>query len=177
LTKRRRASPPLTESWLRQQAIAYLQRYPASIQRTREVLWRRVNRSAEDHGDNPLASELVENVLAEFVESGALNDLRFAEAWVETLRRRGTSRSMIRSKLFQKGVRSDDIDAALAEEGEGCEQSSAVSYAKRRRLGRYRSPFDDSRERFQKDLASMGRAGFSYGVASDVLRAGGDPQP
>ena len=170
MTKRRRASPPLTESWLRQQAIAYLQRYPASIQRTREVLWRRVNRSAEDHGDNPLASELVENVLAEFVESGALNDLRFAEAWVETLRRRGTSRSMIRSKLFQKGVRSHDIDDALAEEGEGCEESSAAAYAKRRRLGRYRSPFDDSRERYQKDLASMGRAGFAYGVASEALR-------
>jgi regulatory protein len=133
-------------------------------------LWRRVKRSAEDHGENPHSSELIENVLAEFVESGALNDLRFAEAWVETLRRRGTSRSMIRSKLFQKGIRSNDIEESLREEEQGSEEASAQAYATRRRLGKYRKPFDDSRVRYQKDLASMGRAGFSYGVACEVLR-------
>ncbi len=133
-------------------------------------MWRRVRRSAEDHGEHPEARDFVENVLAEFVKSGALNDIRFAGAWVETLRRRGTSRSMIRSKLFAKGISSQDIDAALAEEVGECEQNSAEAYAKRRRLGKHRKPFDDSRERYQKDLASMGRAGFSYGVACEVLR-------
>jgi len=132
-------------------------------------LWRRVNRCAEDHGEDPLAPEFIENILAEFVDSGALNDLRYAEAWVETLRRRGTSRSMIRSKLFEKGVVSSAIDEAL-KEGECQELDSAQTYAKRRRLGKFRKPFDDSRERYQKDLASMGRAGFSYGIAREVLR-------
>ena len=79
---------------------------------------------------------------------------------------------MIQQKLRTKGVAHEHIQSALNgyedDDGEDAELASARAYAKRRRLGSYRQPFDDSRERRQKDLAAMARAGFSYGVASDV---------
>ena len=46
-----------------------------------------------------------------------------------------------------------------------------MAYARRRRLGPFRVPYDDSWERRQKDLASMARAGFGFGLAKKILSA------
>ena len=116
---------------------------------------------------------MVADAMHALLESGMVDDARFAALWVSSLRRRGTSTRMIQQKLRTKGVAHEHIQSALNayedDDGEDAELASARAYAKRRRLGSYRQPYDDSRERRQKDLAAMARAGFSYGVASDVL--------
>jgi len=80
---------------------------------------------------------------------------------------------MIRQKLREKGVDSSHIDRALTdaestEDGDP-EQMSAVAYAKRRRLGPYRKPYDDSWERKRKDMATLARVGFSFGIAKEII--------
>mgnify|MGYP001327686864 CR=1 FL=1 len=172
--KKRRPTPPLTASWLQAEAVQYLQRWPASEDRVRRVLWKRVKRAQSFHGGtNAEAAPLVESVIEALKKHKFIDDARYARLWVDSLRRRGTSRRMIFKKLREKGVAQEHI--ALAgeehepEEGGDPEYASALAYAKRRRLGPFRMPVDESWERKRKDLASMARAGFSYGVAQSVL--------
>lgn len=172
--RKRRPTPPLTASWLCTEAMRHLQRWPASERRVRRLMWKRVGRAQGFHGGTKAdAAPLVEEAVASLINGGVLDDGRFARLWVVSLRRRGTSARMISKKLREKGVDGHHIQAALADyeddNGADPERVSAAAYAKRRRLGPYRVPHDDSRERRAKDLASMGRAGFSYGVSKDVL--------
>jgi regulatory protein len=176
--RKRRATPPLTVGWLRSEAVAYLQRWPASEVRVRRLLWKRIRRAQSFHGGtDEEAAPLVEEVIVALVDGRMLDDMRFATLWVDSLRRRGTSARAIRFKLREKGVAGNLIQAAIDahepdEEGataESSERAAARAYAKRRRLGSYRVVEDASWERKRKDLASMARAGFSFDVAKSVL--------
>ena len=172
--KKRRPTPPLTASWLQAEAVQYLQRWPASESRVRRLLWKRIKRAQSFHGGtNEEAAPLVEEVMEALRRNKFIDDARYARLWIDSLRRRGTSRRMIFKKLQEKGVAKEEIAVALdahePEEGGDSEKASALAYAKRRRLGPYRIPLDESWERKRKDLASMARAGFSYGIAQSVL--------
>ncbi len=172
--KKTRPPPELTAGWLKAEALRHLQRWPASEQRIRQLLWKRVARAQRFHGgERAEAATVVEEAVAFLIETKMIDDGRFAQLWVDSLRRRGTSGRMIRQKLREKGVDSVHVEAAMAayedDDGVDPEKASALAYAKRRRLGAFRIPYDESRERRQKDLAAMARAGFSYGVAQDVI--------
>jgi len=122
---------------------------------------------------------MVEAALARLIKTQMLDDGRFAQLWVDHLRRRGTSTRMIEKKLREKGVASSHISHALRayepDDGGDPEEASALAYAQRRRLGPYRRPYDPDPNRRRKDLAAMARAGFSYGVASAILREPEEP--
>ena len=173
--RKRRPTPPLTEGWLRAEAIRHLQRWPASAARVRKLLWQRVRRAQSFHGGTQEeAAPLVEAVLKNLIATKMLDDQRFAQLWVDHLRRRGTSTRMIDKKLREKGLDSAVIAHALQaytpDDGGDPERASASAYARRRRLGPFRQPFDPDPHRRRKDLAAMARAGFSYGLACDVLK-------
>jgi len=177
--KKSRPPPELTVGWLKSEAARHLQRWPATERRIRQLLWKRVGRAQRYHGgERSEAAPLVEETVAYLLEIRLVDDGRFAKLWVNSLRRRGTSGRMIHKKLQEKGVDSSHIQAAMAEyeddDGVDPEKASAAAYAKRRRLGPFRVPYDESRERRQKDLAAMARAGFSYGVAQDVIDRNND---
>jgi regulatory protein len=170
---KRRRTPPLTSHWLREQAHAYLQRYPASEQRLRQILWKRVRRAQTFHGGTDEdATLLVESVIKQFLSDGRLNDDRFALDWARTLQKRGTSRRLIGKKLREKGLNTAPIETALSQlfsEEQDWETEAARKYAQRRRLGPFRAVPDNSWERRQKDLASMARAGFGFDLAKRIL--------
>ncbi len=172
--KKSRPPPALTVGWLKSEATRHLQRWPATERRIRQLLWKRVARAQRFHGgERSEAEPLVEEAVDYLRQVRLIDDGRFAKLWVTSLRRRGTSGRMIRKKLQEKGVDPSYVQEAMADyeddDGIDPEKASALAYAKRRRLGPYRNPPDDSRERRHKDLSAMARAGFSYGVAQDVI--------
>ncbi|MCA9558512.1 MAG: RecX family transcriptional regulator, partial [Myxococcales bacterium] len=76
-------------------------------------------------------------------------------------------------KMRQRGLPADLIDAALEAadaEVEDPDLAAAARYARRRRLGPFR-PAEARAERREKDLAALGRAGFSYAIARRVIDA------
>ena len=120
------------------------------------------------------AEAVIEGIVAKYVKAGILDDRRFAAHKADTLARRGTSQRRIREKLALARVGRDDVDHAVAGLREGTagdsEFAAAVALARRRRLG----PFADPairRERRDKHLAAMGRAGFALGLARRVIDA------
>ncbi len=165
--KKRRA---LTRGRIEQAALRHLQRHPASKEQLRRVLLRRVDRTLKDHPDADVVQwkAWVEEVIVRCEEYGYVNDARFAESKTRSLRRRGASARKIRSALQQRGVASEHVAASFeAEEGDA-ELEAAKRLAQRRRFGQWRRGEGDADVR-RKELAAMGRAGFSYGVAKKAL--------
>lgn len=167
---RRKPRKPTAQS-LANAALYYLQRYASSAENLRRVLRRRVDRAARVHEIEPAESYAHIDALVQHYEAaGLLNDRAYAETRVNSLRARGGSARIIRLKLKQKGVVPEAIDQALADgTSEADELRAAIAYARRRRLGPYRTRGrDDSRDR---DLANLARAGFSYDLSRRVVEA------
>ncbi len=158
---------------LKDAALHYLGRYAASTARLRQVITRRIRRSAKanEFDPEPLLDEL-ERVIAMLTRTGLLNDAVFAEGRVRSLNRRGGSRRQIAAKLSAAGVAREMTTSALAgmeEEMPDAEFAAATAFAKRRRLGAYRALRDETPERRRKDLMAMARAGFALDLARRAL--------
>jgi regulatory protein len=161
-----------TAKYLRNSALHYLDRYASSSAHLRRLLLAKVARSARAHGTDPQAgAAAVEALIAEFLGAGVLDDARYAEDRALILFRRGASARAIRGALLAKGVASELIEPALERLGAEAaepELAAALAYARRRRLGPYRSPQARAAMR-EKDLAALGRRGFGYGLARRVI--------
>lgn len=172
--RHRRAAKKATPKYLENVALWYLQRFAASAESMRRVLMRRVADSARAHDtDRAEGAAMVEDIVARFRRSGLLDDRAYAAGRALSLHRRGVSEQGIRARLRAKGVEREEIEAAvagLAEEAAEPDLAAAVSYARRRRIGPYRTRGDrgDLRER---DLAALARQGFDYDTARRVIDA------
>ena len=172
--RQRRGPRKATNSYLRNAALYYLERFATSSANLRRILLRKVKRSVRHHGtDEAEGAAAVDALIAGFEASGLLNDRAYAEALVDSLRRRGGSTRAIRAKLMAKGIDPEIVNQALvvdAEDYREPELTAALALARRRRLGPYRAP-EKRQETRQKDLAALARAGFSYDIARKVIEA------
>ena len=170
---RRRPPPRLTPANLRQAVLDYLDRFVASVRRLEQVMQRKIKASAAAHGDDPaplLAA--LPGVIAGLAAQGILNDRNLAEAKVRSMIRRGGSRSKIRANLASKGIDAETADLAMDRmklEFDDPELEAAIAYARRRRLGYFRTDADSRAANRQKDLAAMARAGFAPALARRAL--------
>ena len=164
-----RRPKPVTRAYLENAAGAYLERYASSLANLRRILTRKVERRCRATGEDPAAyAEMVEEVVRRFQEAGLVDDRRYAEAKVASLRRRGASAPLVAARLEAKGVARDLIDAALAEDARD-ERAAAEAFARRRRLGVWRT--SGRAENRAKDLAALARAGFGFDLAKKVVDA------
>ena len=164
----------VTARSLENQALSYLARYGTSTAHFRRVLMNRVERSARAHGTDRADGEaLVDKLIARYRDAGLLDDRAYAQARARTLHGRGVSTRTLVAALRAKGVGTEDIDAAIASLRELCadpEMAAARNFARRRRLGPFRAKRERDRHA-QRDLAALGRAGFSYRAALSVMAA------
>ena len=182
-----RAIAPPDEKTLEAAAIHYLERYSSSLAGLRRVLRRRIRRAArfaegEGVGQGLVAAgdAMVESVLGRLTQTGLVDDGRYAEFRAGSLARRGASLSAIRNDLRRRGVAAPLIEAALAalkreigsETNDETDRVAALALARRRHLGPFRSPAARAAHR-NRDLATLGRAGFAFEIARAVID--GDP--
>lgn len=160
----------LSESYLRNSSLYYLQRHPTSVSHYISVMERKMKRSLKAHPDQdiePFLAFLKDKLVAEFTRAGFLNDELYASALAGSLRRKGLPQRTIAMKLKLKGV-----EAPEAPEGHD-DLNAALIYAKRKRLG----PFATRERDPMKDLAALARAGFSYDVCKQVMTINTDDMP
>ena len=179
--KSRTPAPP-DEATLEQAALKYLERYSSSLAGLRRVLRRRVRRAARaGQGDVAAGDAMIETVLGGLVQTGLVDDGKYAEFRAASLSRRGASLATIRNDLRARGVAGPLIEAALAalkhelgsESNDETDRAAALNLARRRRLGPFRAPTVRKAYR-DRDLAAMGRAGFAYDIARAVID--GEPE-
>ncbi len=174
----RKPGRPITAKFLQNAATFYLERYATTAAGLRRVLQRRVKKA--EMLDAPVidnADRVIEEIVARFVDAGAIDDKAFAQTKARALHRRGTSTKLTRQKLRLSGVDADTLDEAMAALDEELvtdprsrEWQAAVALARRRRLGPFR-PQKERKDRRDRDLAAMARGGFDYDLARRIIDA------
>ncbi|MCF6197381.1 MAG: RecX family transcriptional regulator [Emcibacter sp.] len=165
---------PLSRDYLVRATYNYLQRFATTEKNLRAVLGRKVHRRMPESDDGALqatAMVWIDEIVQKAVAQNLVNDRQYAEAKARSLMRSGNSTRTIHQKLLAKGIAASlatEVMAALAEEFEDMDFLAAVKYARKRRFGAF-SIRHDGNELVEKELASMCRAGFSYGLANRIL--------
>jgi regulatory protein len=161
----------------------YIERFATTAAHLRRVLVRRAERARRAHGGDPQEiSGWIDQVLEKFVRLKLVDDLRYAADRAASLRRLGRGPGRIRALLAAKGVPRAMVDRVIKETSEtpsGTDASlaAALAYAKRRRFGVFGKAAADKLERVKqqtRELAALGRAGFSYVIARRALNGEGD---
>lgn len=156
----------------------YIERFATTAAHLRRVLMRRAERARRVHGGD--AGEMagwIDKTVERLVRLGLVNDARYAADRAASLRRLGRGPGKIRSLLAAKGVPRAMIEKVIAEtaetfSGEDASLNAALAYAKRRRFGAFgKTPSDklEQAKKQKKELAALGRAGFSYAIARRAL--------
>lgn len=180
--KQKRPPKKISETYLHNAGLYYLQRFAASSGQFRKVMMRKVKKSCLHHPDQDyeICQSLVEALVDKFEKAGLLNDESYTAGTVHSLRQKGKSKKSIQSKLLIKGVNPDLIDTKLADyddtygmEAPETELKAALTLARKRKIGPYRTTKDYNPE---KELATLARAGFSYEIARKVLLSEENPE-
>jgi regulatory protein len=157
---------PVTAIYLRNAALHYVSQRSASVEMVRQILGRRAKRRLMVRCLEPTTQALIEAAIAELVDLGLVDDVRFAGSRAAMLAGKGFSRSRIAQGLRAKGLDKEAIAQAVAADID--ELAQARRFIARKRLGGLRRG-GMSPESRRKDLASLARAGFAYSVASQAL--------
>ena len=168
--------PPSLES-VQAHAAEYLSTRTSSRQHLRRLLLRRATRAnalveVEHRVEAVAISSWVEVTLDDAVRRRLIDDERYAVDKARQLTRRGVSDAGVRVRLAAKGVAAAAVDDALDELGprDARGRVAAFALARRRRLGPFRAE-EERAERRDADRAVLGRAGFSWSVATAVIAA------
>lgn len=167
----------ISPRYLENAALYYLERFSSSSANLQRVLMRKVDKSLRHHGepDSDEAAAWVGQVVEKMKAMGYVDDAAYAQTKVRAFHRQGRSTRAIRQALTAKGVAADLTAEALEtfckeETLTDPDLAAAATLARKRRLGPYR-PKEERGERFNKDLAALGRAGFDFETARKVLEA------
>lgn len=165
----------ITESYLHNAGLYYLQRFASSTTQFRRVMKRKIDKSCQDHPDQDKEACLLmlETLIEKFVRSGLLNDDLYTASTVRSLRTRGTSQKAIITKMATKGIAEDQARKALKSWDEDSGHSdikAALTLARKKRLGPYfKGDKAEASSLQNKWLSSMARAGFDFETARKVL--------
>lgn len=171
---KREKRPPkkITEKYLYNAGLAYLQRFPASTAHFRTVMMRKIDRSCRHHTDQSREDSiaLLDKTIEKFQSLALLDDEGYTRGMITSLRARGASARAIHAKLQQKGLKPDIIQDTLKDidnenDDEDAELAAALKFARRKKLGPYCTK--DTPE--DKQLATLARAGFSYDICKKII--------
>lgn len=167
----------VTAAYLERAALHYLGRFTSSEKNLRDVLVRKIRRRNEGFV-SPTDEQMawVDDVVKKCVRYSYVDDQSYAKQRAELLLRRGKPLRLIAQDLRHKGIGTEETEAALSALSENAEidadRRAAAAYIKRRRFGPFRRLIDDPerlREKTEKELASMARAGFGYELSRSLL--------
>ena len=167
--------PPPTEATLRDAALSYLARFAATEAGVRQVLDRRISRWARSIDDREVMADQVATarqaaarVVAGLVASGVLNDAEFAAGKARGLVRSGLSRRAIAARLATKGVKAEITQSVLPNDPD-TELASALTLARRRRIGPFRMAEATDAAARQREMAILARAGFTRDAVNAAM--------
>ena len=114
----------------------------------------------------------IEDIIKRMQELGYVDDKRYAQNTFRRLQNAGKSTSFIAGKLKQSGIGANIINQLIEEQENTTDEmdlNTARQLVKKKKLGYLRPP-EKQQEMHQKDLAVLGRAGFSYEIACQALK-------
>ena len=178
----KRKPKKITDSYLHNAGLFYLQRFASSRKNFIAVMDRKIRKSCREHPEQDYNSckLLLEKTADTFERSGLLNDTVFAEGLISSLRRRGLSRSAVLQKLQQKGIGRNDALPKLQhfdeQTADDAELQAALKFAQKKRIGPFSTKPEDDKS-IKKFYSIFARGGFCYEIAQKVLKTDSDNFP
>lgn len=158
----------ISTSFFYNYSLFYLEKWDNSEEGLRNALKKKLFRLAKEDPeiiyDNCL--NFIEEAISKIKTQGLINDKYYAQRLFEREKNKGSSNRKIETKLFQKGISPEIAKQILKENDQTSDElSRAVIFAKKNKLGIYNRKETDK----QKQLAKMGRNGFSFEIANRVI--------
>jgi regulatory protein len=186
-SKKRTPRPPprpLDAERLQELALAYVARFATTAakletylsRKLRERGWNAGKDRGEDLGEDageqsgaPDSWPDLQAISARFVEMGYIDDEAYARSRSGGLLRRGYGPRRVSQDLYAAGI-DEQIRSHLAP-GEAAIRKAALALARKRRFGPFASEEPD-RDRKQKQIAAMLRAGHGFDTVKAIMNAG-----
>ena len=155
----------MDEKKLLKYAVDYLSKYESSKKNLSDVLKRKVFRLKLSVVEKTLLIKNIKNIVLKLEKNNFIDDNRYSFSKISSLSRLGKSKNFISNYLLKKGIDNFVIQnnfEIYRENNDDWEINSAVTYAKKKKLL-------ESHESYEKKLAKMARAGFSYNICKKIL--------
>ena len=155
----------MDEKKLLKYAVDYLSKYDSSKNNLVNVLKRKILRLNVTNFEKKKLIDIIESIILKLEKNKFIDDDRYSSTKILSLSNSGKSTNFIFNYLIKKGVNKTQIQNNLKlmkQDNENWELESARIFAKKKKLL-------EKNESYEKKLAKMARAGFSYDICKKVL--------
>ena len=147
-------------------AIYYLSKYSSSKKNLDFILKKKIRKISDDKRERFELYNEIELIIEKLEKKNFINDESYALNKIRYLLLQGKSRNYIKQYLTQKGLEKEIINKQTEltyDVNVNIEKESAIKFIKKKNLLNK----DIS---YEKKLAKIARAGFSYEIAKDLLK-------
>ena len=147
-------------------AIYYLSKYSSSKKNLEYILKKKIIRISDEKKIRFQLYKEIKIIINKLEQLKLINDTIYAESKINALLNQVKSKNYIKQYLIRKGVRSEVADEQISlfyEKNQNLEKENALKFAKKRNL------INDKKD-YEKKLAKMARAGFSYEISKEILK-------
>ena len=155
----------MDEKKLLKYAIDYLSKYDSSKRNIINVLKRKIFRLKITNFEKSKLINIIDSVIINLEKNKFIDDDRYCSTKILSLSKFGKSKNFISNYLIKKGIDKTQIQKNLnlmENNNNDWELDSAKIFVKKKRLL-------EKNEIYEKKLAKMARAGFSYDICKKIL--------
>ena len=155
----------MDEKKLLKYAVDYLSKYDSSKNNLVSVLKRKILRLNVTNFEKKKLIDIIENIILKLEKNKFIDDDRYSSTKILSLSNSGRSKNFIFNYLIKKGVSKSQIQNNLNSMNQhnfNWELESAKIFVKKKKLL-------EKNESYEKKLAKMARAGFSYDICKKIL--------
>ena len=147
-------------------AIYYLSKYSSSKKNLEYILKKKIRRISDEKKIRFQLYKEIKIIIDKLEQLKLINDTIYAESKINSLLNQVKSKNYIKQYLIRKGVSQELADEQISlfyEKNQNLEKENALRFAKKRNL------INDKKD-YEKKLAKMARAGFSYEISKEILK-------
>ena len=155
----------MDEKKLLKYAVDYLSKYDSSKVNLVNILKRKILRLKTTNYEKRKLINIIENIIIKLEKNKFIDDDRYSSTKILSLSNSGKSKNFIFNYLIKKGVNKSQIQNNLnlvQQDNNNWELNSAKIFAKKKKLL-------EKNQSYEKNLAKMARAGFSYDICKKIL--------
>ena len=155
----------MDEKKLLKYAVDYLSKYDSSKNNLVNVLKRKILRLNVTNFEKKKLIDIIESIILKLEKNKFIDDDRYSSTKILSLSNSGKSKNFIFNYLIKKGVNKSQIQNNLnlaQQDNEDWELNSAKIFAKKKKML-------EKNQNYEKNLAKMARAGFSYDICKKIL--------
>ena len=155
----------MDEKKLLKYAVDYLSKYDSSKNNLVNVLKRKILRLNVTNFEKKKLIDIIESIILKLEKNKFIDDDRYSSTKILSLSNSGRSKNFIFNYLIKKGVNKSQIQKnlnSMNQNNDNWELESAKIFVKKKKLL-------EKNESYEKKLAKMARAGFSYDICKKIL--------